>query len=283
MEINYIKEFLILADVCNYGVASDMLFISQSALFNHIKILESEVDAPLFVRDGKRIILSDYGRIFIPYADQMVKSLEQYMLEIDTSKNYSRTLKIGTQYSITKLLKNFRVNNSECNIEIMDCYNCLDALDDHSCELAFVRDVNKKSDKYESIPFFRDTLNAAFYKNHPMARKKAVSLNDLRNEDFVMISQYQEKECYGISVCKKSGFIPNVVMTAPNGSEAAKLVSEGFGISLLLNGIMMTEKVPDLVLIDLVPKVHCDISLCWSKDTVLSHDAHQFVDYIRRL
>lgn len=281
MEIQYIKEFVVLAGISNYGRAADILYTSQSTLFNHIKALEAELRVPLFIRDGKKIVLSDYGRIFIPYANTIINAAEQYIEEIDENRNVvQKIIRIGTQYRISGLLKEFRKKHEEYDITMLDSHNCINALDDGSCELAFIRNVADPDKKYNILHYFKDSIVAAFYPSHPMAKEKSVSLKKLKKEKYVMISQYQEKECYGVTICKEAGFIPKVVMTAANGNEAARLVSEGVGISLFLKHTIMSEEFKDLVLIDLEPEIECNISLCWLKRTVLSEGAKAFLECV---
>ena len=106
MDIIYIEEFVVLAEVCNYGRAADTLFISQSSLFNHIKALEGELGVALFNRKGKKIVLSDYGQMFLPYATTIITASKEYMQTIQDVQDQNRQrLIIGTQYRIIDLIK----------------------------------------------------------------------------------------------------------------------------------------------------------------------------------
>lgn len=64
MEIDYIREFVTLADVGNYMEAADILFISQSTLSRHIKSIEEDLGAPLFDRTTRKVVINDFGKIF---------------------------------------------------------------------------------------------------------------------------------------------------------------------------------------------------------------------------
>ena len=43
MNLNWFREFLVLASTCNYLEAADMLYIGQSNLSKHIKSMEAEL------------------------------------------------------------------------------------------------------------------------------------------------------------------------------------------------------------------------------------------------
>jgi DNA-binding transcriptional LysR family regulator len=71
LEIEFIKEFVILAETGNYLKAADLLFISQPALSRHIMSLEKQLGVALFNRTTRSLELSEYGRRFLPYAREI--------------------------------------------------------------------------------------------------------------------------------------------------------------------------------------------------------------------
>ena len=66
MDLNYIREFVVLANTCNYMEAAEQLFISQSALSRHIKNLEEELGVSLFDRSTRSVTLNAFGMLFLP-------------------------------------------------------------------------------------------------------------------------------------------------------------------------------------------------------------------------
>lgn len=72
MDIQVLREFLLLSKTLNYRVAADSLFITQSTLSKHIKALESELDTELFNRSTKEVSITENGRIFREYAERII-------------------------------------------------------------------------------------------------------------------------------------------------------------------------------------------------------------------
>ena len=66
MEIEYIRQFALLARDCHFQSAADELFISQSTLSKHIAALEKELGQKLFHRTTRQVELTDFGRAFLP-------------------------------------------------------------------------------------------------------------------------------------------------------------------------------------------------------------------------
>ena len=71
MNIDYLKEFVVLADTGNFSRAADALFLSQSSLSKHIKAMEQELAIPLFRRTTRRLELTEDGMSFLTYARQI--------------------------------------------------------------------------------------------------------------------------------------------------------------------------------------------------------------------
>ena len=60
----HLMYFLVAADTGHFTRASELLFITQSALTKAINNLESELGAPLFEKKGRNIKLTVYGESF---------------------------------------------------------------------------------------------------------------------------------------------------------------------------------------------------------------------------
>ena len=78
METAYLREFLVMSELCNYTAAANALFISQPTLYRHIKTLEAELGVLLFERQGKKIVLSRFGEMLIPHAQRILTETDEY-------------------------------------------------------------------------------------------------------------------------------------------------------------------------------------------------------------
>ena len=71
MDIEYFREFVILAETKNFWAASERLYIGQSSLSKHIKTLERDLGAPLFERTSRKVELTEFGKLMLPYAQSL--------------------------------------------------------------------------------------------------------------------------------------------------------------------------------------------------------------------
>lgn len=72
MNFEQIKSFLSVARTGNFSVSAKERFISQPAISNQLKALEEELDTQLFLRNAKKITLTEKGEIFYKYASRLL-------------------------------------------------------------------------------------------------------------------------------------------------------------------------------------------------------------------
>lgn len=77
MEISQLRTLLHVAELGSLSKAADRLGIAQPALSRQIRLLETELDAPLFVRHGRGMALNDLGRQILDRARDVLASLEE--------------------------------------------------------------------------------------------------------------------------------------------------------------------------------------------------------------
>ena len=105
MELRQLKYFKEACERQNFSEAARVLHISQSTLSQQIKQLEDELDVLLFDRIGKRIVPTEAGHAFLPYAVRAIHDAEDGRQIIHDLKGIETgVLRIGVTYSMSPLL-----------------------------------------------------------------------------------------------------------------------------------------------------------------------------------
>ena len=119
MEIRTIDTFLKVAATQNFSRAAQQLGYSQSAVTVQIQKLEQELDTQLFERIGRRVFLTDRGREFIPYAQELMKASHAALSFAREETGLRGRLRIGGVESVcTALLPGILLEFYRCCPEV---------------------------------------------------------------------------------------------------------------------------------------------------------------------
>ncbi len=100
MDLQRLTTFLSVASTLNFTRSAEALDYAQSSVTAQIRDLEEELGVPLFERLGKRVVLSSAGRRFIPYAEQLLRLVEEAKLAIPDYQEPGGTLTVGAPESL---------------------------------------------------------------------------------------------------------------------------------------------------------------------------------------
>ena len=285
MDINHLRDFVILAQTGNFMEAAEQLYSSQSTLSKHIKSIEKELGVPLFDRTTRKVAISKYGQMLLPYAQKIVELQEQYNFILQGSlRTNEETLTLGSipalaQYKITDVIVNFKKSRPQFMINVMQAgsQEMKELLRQKKIELAFIRYIDEVDDDFIKLPYAVDTMVAVLPTNHPLAGQKTISLQLLSDENFLLTAKQTMLYKLSISACQQCGFEPKVAYTDHNLENLAELVIKGMGVALLMKQLALHISSPKISIVDISPSITTQISLCYLKDAKLSPAAKHFL------
>lgn len=100
MEVRQLQIFRALAEELNFTRTAEKVHTVQSNVTAQIKSLEEELGVPLFDRLGRRVVLTDAGRRFQPFAEQALAAMEQGQRAMQAGAEPSGPLRIGAPESV---------------------------------------------------------------------------------------------------------------------------------------------------------------------------------------
>ena len=96
MDIRELRYFLAVADEQNITKAAERLYISQPSLSKQMSNLEEEIGAPLFIRGGRKITLTESGILLKKRAEELMDLYDKTRCELMShEKEISGTVYIG--------------------------------------------------------------------------------------------------------------------------------------------------------------------------------------------
>lgn len=194
MTLQQLKYVITISKSGSMHTAADELFITQPNLSKAIKDLELEMGITIFNRTNKGVLLTDDGTKFLSYARQVV---EQANLLEDIYKNkesIKRIFAISSQHygfvvnAFVKLVETLGKDTYEFSLRECKTYDVINDVKDGRSELGviyfsrFNSEIMKKvissNGLYHEF-LFEAKPHVLLSKNHPLANKERLTLDDL--------------------------------------------------------------------------------------------------------
>jgi DNA-binding transcriptional LysR family regulator len=177
MRLDYIKSFIGVVNYKSFSLAAKYLYLSQPTISTHIKQLEAELGVQLLVRSTKDVLLSEEGKVFYPYALQLLETENKALNQLRKNENASGGIvtiaasSVPCHYMLPQFFGYYRNQNENVSFRVMegDSGNVLQKLLDFEVEIG-IGSLNSGSEKIHSEVLFEDeivliTPNTQKYRN----------------------------------------------------------------------------------------------------------------------
>ena len=139
-----LKTFVVLSNIKNYTQTANKLFVAQSPVTNRILDLEMELRFSLFIRDHKKLTLTNEGMHFLEYAKRILDLEQTAFNELINLNSFSSIIKIGSTNTIydchlQNFLIDFQKNNQDISMNIIINHSLplIEMLQDNIIDIAF--------------------------------------------------------------------------------------------------------------------------------------------------
>ncbi len=293
MDVKLMKEFIVLAETCSFQEAAERLYISSSALSKHVKTMEEEFGVPLFDRTTRNVKLTKYGDIFYQYAKQMVKLFNECSADLDNLRiNQDSRLSIGflpkfEPSGIVEMLSDFSKERPDLTVHMVATNQPKELLQSRRCNFVFTNDDCAKDSTINSFLYKTGNLVAVFSHDHPLAGESSVTVEQLRDEELIMHSDFSGESTLAAQTfqnrCLEAGFAPKIVITASYASSAVKLARKGDGVAILNRMFVPTALNEDVSVVDIVPEIPLSIYVLHLSKTRMFPAERDFLRYVKSL
>lgn len=235
MEITKLNYFKVVAEVNNITKAAKQLNISQPALSKAIHSLEEELGVKLFDRKGRQIHLNQYGELMKVQVDKAFNALnegERILKNITGIEQGQVTFAVTFPHVMPNLIQQYLKKHPRIKIRQYQA----------TSELATQLILEDKVDFAIStipiahqditwIPLLQDDIYLTVSKQHHLATRNIVSLQEISNERLIgQIRGYGFRDIID-TILEQEGITPHYQVEVEDSSAILKLVAMNIGIS----------------------------------------------------
>lgn len=237
--IGQLKGFYYTAHLGSVSKAAKFLDLSQPSISLQIKAFEKSLGTPLFSRKNHRMELTPHGKTVYKEVGPLLEKIETLYNQFKITDGHNhRPLKIvanhgAMHFLLPGIIKNFWKKHEDCHIHIdyatkTDGITALEKGAD-----AFITPLNfDLPSDYSFIELNRFDVNLLTHKDHPLASKKEITLQDIAQHNLTMPSDDLMiiKGLEGLF--KKSDVKTQTKLTFSNWEIVKKFVSANLAITL---------------------------------------------------
>ncbi|WP_459391945.1 LysR family transcriptional regulator [Paenibacillus sp. CAU 1782] len=239
LNIENIEAFVYVIHCGSFNKAAEALFLSQPSVTARIKTLEQELNCKLFDRDGKQVNISEDGKRFLPFAQQMLHVYNTGKLYLNQKKSLPNEYRIGctisaANYIISDLIPylkerfpaaSFKVATGTTDYIVSKTLN-------KEVDIGLIRKSHHPA--LQSHRLYVDPIRLYVYRNHPfLLEEDHISVEDVAKGPLVFF------ECGSLDWLRIHRIFenleqpPNIEIQTDNSEAARKLILRGAGIGFL--------------------------------------------------
>ncbi|NUT92874.1 MAG: LysR family transcriptional regulator [Saccharothrix sp.] len=274
MELNSLRQFLVVARLEHLSRAADELRVAQPSLSRTIARLEGELGAPLFDRSG-RLRLNDTGKLFRDHVERALGELDagrRAVAEAADGGVGSVRLASETFLTLTGPLAAFKRAHPSVEVGLHwapsdDMARRLRAQEVDLC----VASQPVQAAGVESVVLFDEAVGVGVALDHPLAGRTSVTVEDLADQPLITAREGHWIRRLLDRLFAARGLTPKVVCETDEPTAIAELISAGLGVGLVPAFARRGATRPPGVWIAVdSPDCRRTVTLSWGTDTHLS-------------
>ncbi len=231
MDIQKLKYFYTTAQLEHITRASEVLHISQPSLTQAIHTLEFELGVDLFIRQGRRIILTKFGKYLKERLETLLPQFDNLPNEIEQLKSsVNRTIKLNILAASSFVINTIMAYKKKNPDVIFDFEQNEQKYD---CDIVITTNGlnNVSSKNYLKRCVKEEKIYLAVPKNSKYANYKEIDLSAVKDESFIMLSNTRLFGVICNKFCSIAGFYPKILFESDSPIAVQNIISMGVGIA----------------------------------------------------
>jgi DNA-binding transcriptional LysR family regulator len=224
----------------SFSAAAESLSYTQSAVSQAVARLEAETGTTLVIRDRRGVRPTAAGATLVEHAESIFAQVELAEASLDAVLGVrGGRLRVASFPSAGATLMPLAVAAfRQRHLALL-------------FEFPGVRE--RPGTGLRSVTLLEDPMDVALPAEHPLAAKRALTLADLRGEQWVQTSAESPCARHVVRSCLGAGFEPNVSFESDDYEIVQGLVAAGVGVALIPR-LALTRVHPGIVVRGLAPR-----------------------------
>lgn len=293
MNFQHVKTFCTIVAEGSFSRAAERLHLTQPTISAQIQALEKSVRSRLFERSAQGISLTQAGKVFHPYALQILELSERTMEAMLELQGLERgRLEIGAStvpghYVLPATLARFKARKPgiEVSLTVSNSQTVRNAVREGELELGMVGE-RVRDERLAFEPLVRDQLVVVLRPQHPLAGRTSLTPAELSSQPMVMREYGSATRATLERALEEAGVsVESLQVLLELGSaEAIKMAIRSIDAVAVLSEWSVKDEVA-LGLLKTVPLegpgLSRDLYLIWRAHGFLSAASEEFVRFLR--
>jgi DNA-binding transcriptional LysR family regulator len=291
MDIRQMQYVLELARFNSFTKAAEALHITQPTLSKMIISLEEELGLKLFSRMGKRVELTDAGKVIQAQAQNIAESFTNLTSELNDLTNLKKGhIRIGLppmagSSFFPSVMSKFRERYPELTIQMVEegSKRLQIEVANGNLDMGIVQ-LPTNENMFDSHVIVKENLKLIVHPSHRLADRGEASLAELADESFILFHEDFALHDQIIGECIHAGFHPHVLYKSSQWDFIREMVAANLGIALLPETIcnkLNPAHVRSLSLLQ--PSIPWHLAMIWRKKSYLSFAAKEWIRFTKSL
>ena len=284
MKLSQLKGFIAVCECGSVTSAAESLHISQPSLSVMIQEMEAEFGIPLFSRGKRRLILTEEGREFLRSATEIVNSAGKLEDRMKWLSRNTKNIRLGAPsmasvFLYPKLISAFNEKYPSIRIEMSEtgAMEAEQLIREGWLDMAILNYDSALPDLFTFTPIMETTLIGCVTPTHPLAWKKDVTIEMLRNEKLILFGQNAKTTQRILQVFEQAGVEPNVLLLSRQIYLIMQLVEKYGAVSFFMDELMKMQE--DLAPFYFASPLRFTFGIICRKDVRLSSDMQKFLHF----
>lgn len=237
-----LETFVAVCETKSFTRAAEMLNLTQPAVSQHVKRLEEDLNATLFLRKKGELVLSREGEIVLLYAKRMAALSDKMRTKVKNAQSNLNRLRIGithTQESgfLMEVLSKIAIGDDNLQITFItdNIRNLYDMLENFEIDIAVI-EGKPTNPSFNFVVVNTDSLMCMVSANSPVAKRSSITLAELKKQHLILrLPESSTRIKFETALDSIGENIDNFDVTIEVDSIATirDLVKKDFGVSVL--------------------------------------------------